>query len=178
MLLRRHGRRLGAALVALTVVLVVAAARAHPASIPGRPVVVSALALRSGTRLRADDLRLVTLPAADVPRHAVTTTGQAVGRRLAGPVDAGEPLTAARLAPAPRLPPGTVLAPIRLADPAVTGLITPGQRVTLLAGAVVVAGDVPVLATPSGGLLLVAVTPAQGRRLAAASAISADLLEP
>jgi len=80
-----------------------------------------------------------------------------VGRTLAGPVRAGEPVTDVRLI-APSLVsgyPGRVALPVRVADADAVALLRVGDRVSLVAAdprrgtASYVAVDVPVLALPS-----------------------------
>jgi hypothetical protein len=174
-LLRRHPRALAAGLAALAVLLGVTAVGTRPA---GVPVLVASGWLPSGTRLSPADLLVVSLPTADVPHDALAVPGAALGQLLAGPVDAGEPLTRARLLQRGGLPAGAVLAPVRLADPAVAALLTTGERVDLLAGRSVLAAGVTVVGTPGNGLVLVAAAPAQALALSGASAISALVVAP
>ena len=83
------------------------------------------------------------------------------------------------------LGPGLVAAPVRLADPAVAGLLRPGDRVDVLAApadpalgtrTTVAAADVPVLAVPAadptvdqGALVVLATSPRVAMVLAAAA---------
>jgi len=103
----------------------------------GVDVLVAARDLTGGLVLTAGDLRTVRLPAAAVPAGALAVDGSAVGRTLAGSVRRGEPLTDARVV-GPGLAmlaggPGSVAAPIRLADPAVAALLREGDRVDVVA---------------------------------------------
>jgi pilus assembly protein CpaB len=154
-LLSRHRRLLAAALAAAAMALGLLAARPHTA---GVPVLVAARDLAAGTTLATADVTGRMFPARAVPAGAVR---QATGRTLSGPVRRGEPLTDVRLrdgGPLGADQPGTVAAPIRLADAAVAGLLHPGDRVDVLAAraeepgpARVVAAAVPVVAVPRAG---------------------------
>ncbi len=152
---------------------------------------VAARDLPSGTVLTPRDLVARRYPAAVAP---VGSAPRAVGRTLAAPVRAGEPVTDVRLV-APSLVsgyPGRVALPVRIADAAVVALLRVGDRVDLVAAdprrgtASYVAVDVPVLALPaadqqsadaaqlSGRLLLVAAYPSDVDGIAGAAAT--DLL--
>lgn len=157
-------------------------------------VVVASADLSPGTVLTHDDLAVVRLPAAAAPAGSAGSAGPLVGRVLAGGVRAREPLTDARLVGAgltALLPTGLVAAPVRLADLAVAVLVSPGDRVDVLATAPdapraeLVAARALVLAAPAragpageraaaddSGVLLLAVDPPTAARLAAASATS------
>jgi pilus assembly protein CpaB len=117
--------------------------------------------------------------------------GSAIGRMLAGAVRRGEPLTDARVV-GPELArlagdPGSVAAPIRLADAAVVGLVHPGDRVDVVAvtgsGATsTVASGVKVLAVPPvpdgearDGSLIVLAVPEWAAARVVASALEARL---
>ena len=183
-------RPLAAVCLALAVVTGVQAARpAPPATVA---VTVAARDLVSGTVLGADDLVIRHYPAAVAP--AGSAAG-AVGRTLAGPVRAGEPVTDVRLV-SPALGagyPGRVLMPVRIADAAVVALVRVGDQVDVVAAdprrgdAGAVAVDVPIVALPgaeadgstgagplSGRLVVVAVFPEDVDHIAGASAT--DLL--
>jgi pilus assembly protein CpaB len=157
---------------------------------PGAAVMVAARDLPGGTVLTAADVTLVRLPPSAVPAGTVAGS-TAEGRTLAGPVRRGEPLTDVRLI-GPRLVdalgPGLVATPVRLADPAVAGLLQAGDRVDVLAApadpgngaaTIVAAADVRVLAVPApgqdavdtsqGALVVLATTARTAAVLAAAS---------
>lgn len=185
-------RRLLAALCAGVAVLAAVKAVAPPAQ---RTVLVWAAAhdLSGGRPLTAQDLRAVALPLASVPGGALRSGTQVVGRLLAAPVRAGEPLTDVRLlGPAllTALPePGLVAVPVRVADgSAAAALVHPGDVVDVLAVGdpvsgradqhpVTVASAVRVVSVPAqaavasdgGGLVVVAADRAQASALAAAS---------
>lgn len=184
-----HRRLLAAGLAAGAVALALHAAEPRP--VPTVPVIVAAHDLAGGATLGLDDIRLVEVPAGAVATEALGSPDAAVGRVLAGPVRAGEPLTDVRLV-GPGLLAGwgddLVAMPVRVADPGVVGLIRPGDRVDLLAApasgdgeATVVAGRVPVLAVPAqpdqgvlaeGALVVVAATDSQAAALAQAAVSS------
>lgn len=174
--LRRWARRrrpVAAALAALAVLAAYFAFR--PAT--GPPVLVAAHDLAPGI-LRPGDLRPV--PLADPPDGAVRSG--AAGRFLAAPMRRGEPLTDARLLHRLSLPPGTVAAPVRIADPDAVTLVSPGSTVGVLAAweggqaAQLIADDVRVITIPEpgddsrtgGALVVLAATPSQAAQLAAA----------
>src|SRR5690606_18100247 len=125
-------RLLAALLAALAVVLAVQAARAEPET---RPVVVAAGDLAAGEVLSTGDLETVEMAAALVPDGAVDPASPPVGRTVAGPIRAGEPLTDVRLVQPGLLAgfePGTVLTTIRVDDPAAAALVRPGDRVDVI----------------------------------------------
>lgn len=179
-------RRVTAALLA-AVALVLALRPGPPAGAAApeaQPVVVAARSLDAGRPLAEDDLALARYPPGTAPAGVVAEPGLLVGRVLAGPVGAGEPLTGTRLVGpglVTLLPQGQVAAPVRLADLAVAALVRTGDRVDVLATepgaaeAETLASGVRVLAAggsgedPTAGLLLVAVDAGTAARLAAAA---------
>lgn len=126
-------RALAAVLAGVGVVLALAALR-RPADTTA--IAVAARDLPAGSRLTAGDVRLLDVPRTVAPDGASTTSGGIVGRVLADPVRAREPLTDVRLG-ASRQPqglgPGQVAAPIRLIDPDIGPLLHPGATVDVLA---------------------------------------------
>lgn len=173
--------------------LLVCARALAPPPPPTVDVAVTARAVPAGRAFDDADLRTVAWPVHLAPAD-VLPVADAYGR--AGVVDlpAGVPLLAALLAGDRydvEAPAGTVVVPVRLADPAVTALLRPGDRVDLVrpgdGGPVeVVARSALVLRTEhaaEGGAgplglggaaesahAVVAVGPAEGRALAAAAA--------
>ncbi|MEV4006113.1 Flp pilus assembly protein CpaB, partial [Actinomadura sp. NPDC049753] len=172
---------------------------ALPALRPGPPPSVRVLAaardLPAGTPLGPDDLRHLDLPPSAVPSGALRAGG--AGRVLAGPMRRGEPLTDARVIGAGLLRgygPGTVAAPVRLADAGAARLVRPGDRVDVLTvpsegatadgprprwgSARVVVSEVPVIAIPppdengpeEGALIVLATDRPQAVALAGAAA--------
>lgn len=83
----QHHRLLAAIFAGLAVLAGLSAVRESP---DGERVVVARHDLASGHVVEESDLRVAVLTAA--PDHTMTTS-QAVGRRVAGPMRAGEPLT-------------------------------------------------------------------------------------
>jgi Flp pilus assembly protein CpaB len=180
-------------LAALCVALAVLAGL-HAARPPGPHTVrvtVAAHDLTSGTVLTRHDLVVRRVPASLSP---VGSTAQAVGRTLAAPVTAGEPVTGVRLV-GPSIVagyPGRVALPVRIADGEAVALLRPGDHVGLVAAdprrgtATSVAVDVPVLSIPEpreeatasatlpGRLVVVAAFPTDVDRIVGATAT--DLL--
>jgi Flp pilus assembly protein CpaB len=149
-------RRVTAAvLVLLAVVLAVRAPQAR--GTPTVPVLVAARDLAPGSSLGVVDVRVARAPSSLRPAAALTDADQVVGRVLAGAASAGEPITRARLVGPEnsRLSTGdprAVAVPVRLADPAVAELLSPGARVDVvtvsadsLPGSVVLAADATVV---------------------------------
>jgi Flp pilus assembly protein CpaB len=164
----------------------------RPSPGPTVTVDVAARDLPSGTVLRDRDLISRTYPAQLAP---VGSAPDALGRTLAAPVRAGEPVTDVRLVAASLLDgyPGRVALPVRITDAAAVGLLRPGDRVDLVAAdprrgtASYVAMGVPVIAIPApdsaraigsealtGRLVVVAAAPSEVDRVAGAAAT--DLL--
>ncbi|GAA2819006.1 SAF domain-containing protein [Crossiella cryophila] len=124
-------RRLAAALCTLLALALLA----HPGS-PGprtTPVLLAAKDLSPGTQLAATDLRQSQHPTDAVPDGALTDPAAATGRLLARAARRGEPLTDLSLT-GPRLTAltagkDTTAVPVRLSDPALAELLTPGAQV-------------------------------------------------
>ena len=151
-------------------------------------VVVAAVDLRPGSALTQSDTAIRPLPAPDVPIGALTSLNTAIGRVLAGPVRAGEPITDVRvIGPADTAlttgDPTAATVPVQLADPDVADLLRPGQRVDVVTldpnqqANPVLAEDATVITIRDasgtqgqpGRLVLVAVPKQVATRLAAAS---------
>ncbi|MBO3086597.1 flagellar biosynthesis protein FlgA [Cellulomonas sp. zg-ZUI188] len=112
----------------------------RPPDPPTAAVVVAARDIAAGTDLTGADVRVARLPTAVAPRGAVTDPGDVVGSSTAVPLATGIPVLPGLLvADEVHGPPGTVVATVRFADPAVAGLLSAGMRVDVLA------------ATPEGG---------------------------
>ena len=112
------------------------ARQAAPPTPPAEPVVVAAHDLTAGQPLAAGDLRVVRMPAGLVPDGATSDPSVLVDRAVTAGVPSGLPVVAAQLDGdrfGLAMPAGTVAVPIRLADPAVAGLLRPGDRVDLVA---------------------------------------------
>ena len=190
-------RRLLAALLAALAVLSAVRAAAEPA-VPTGPVVVAARDLPGGTTVRGSDLRVEELPLDARPGGSTPEPAPLVGRVLAAPLRAGEPVTDVRVVAPGFLDgfPGLVAAPVRVADPATVALLAAGDRVDVVAAspdsgrAEVVVPDARVAAVPrpsdeegaltgsmagtvtAGGLVLLAVTEPQALALAGAAVSS------
>ena len=113
--------------------------------------------LPAGTVLSEADLGSVAFAAGSVPDGVADDT---VGRTLASPVRAGEPITDVRLVGAALADahPDLAAMPIRLPDPGGVALLDPGDRIDLVAtdpqagGSRVVAAGALVLAVPTSGV--------------------------
>jgi Flp pilus assembly protein CpaB len=179
-----HRRLLAAGLAAAAVALGLGVVAPPPA--PTAPVVVAAADLPGGGVLSAEDLRVRRYSPATLPSGASATAERLLGRVLAAPVRAGEPVTDVRVV-GPGLVrgygPGRVAAPVRIADADSVALVRVGDRVDVLAPdprgqhpPSVAVADAPVVAVPrveeeiaagtSGALLVVAVTSGDAQRLA------------
>lgn len=184
-----HHRRPVAGLLAGLAVVTAVQASAAPAE-RTVPVLVAAHDLAPGTVLDPADLTTRAFRPGSVPSGTLHL-GAAVGRRLVGPVRAGEPLTDVRLLDEALLAryPGTSAVPVRLGDADAAALLRVGDRVTLLAAdpqasgpAVAVAEDAPVLALPrstdggpdltGGALVVLALDPGTARVVAGAASRS------
>lgn len=182
-------RRSLAALCAGLAVLAAVQAASTPA-VPSVPVLVAAHELPGGTTVTAGDLQLREFRADSVPDGALRSPAEAKGRVLAAPVRRGEPISDLRLV-APGLLagyPGSVAAPVRLADAAVVELLQVGDVVEVVAAdpdgssSMVVARSAPVVALPArddaelevqaGGLVVLAVPEAEAVELARLSVTS------
>lgn len=185
----RHRRLLLATCLAVAALAGLrAVAPPEPATVP---MLVAARDLPAGRVLTDADLETVPAPAELVPAGA-RSRAEARGRTTTGPVRRGEALTDARLVTTRLLAgyPGRVALPVRLPDPATVALLQVGDRIDLVATdpttgtAETVATDAPVAAIPDapatpgaaagvqpgGRLVVVALSPAAARVVAAAAA--------
>jgi Flp pilus assembly protein CpaB len=125
-----------AATLAAAAVLIGAATSSALSSPWGEPVpaVVAVRELPVGDVVRPDDVRVARLPEGVLPVEPVRDPDDVTGRTLTRSVPAGAVLTAGDVAdggPAAHLPDGLVAFPLPLSD---TGVLSPGQRVDLVAG--------------------------------------------
>jgi Flp pilus assembly protein CpaB len=182
-------RPLAAVCLAVAVLTGLHAVRPHPGA--QVTVAVAARDLDSGTVLSAHDLVHRRYPEDVAP---VGSSATAVGRTLAAPVRAGEPVTDVRLVTPSLLSgyPGRVALPVRVADAGAVALLRVGDTIDLVAAdprrgtASYVAVEAPVLALPapdtqspdaeglSGRLVVVAADPSEVDQIAGAAAT--DLL--
>lgn len=184
-----HRRLVAGGLAAGAVALTIHALEPSPDA--GVAVVTAAHDLPGSTLLEQGDLTVTRVPGDAVPDGAVSAAADIAGRRITGPIRAGEIITDVRLVSAALLDgwgPDLAAVPVRIADPAAARFASPGDVLDIIAadvsgvgGARVLASDVPVLAVPSAGesgalgdgaLLVVAATPDQVRDLADASVTS------
>jgi Flp pilus assembly protein CpaB len=151
----------------------------------GVPVLAAARDL-SGGSLGASDVTVVHLPPGALPGGVFRPGADVMGRRLAGPMRRGEPLTDARLLGPGLLAayaPGLVATPVRITDAEAAGLLSPGDVIDVLAApsdwtesspaAQPVARNVSVITTPegkaeTGALVVLATTTEQAAQLATA----------
>lgn len=150
---RRYRRLLAALLAALVVGGLATTLR--PPEAPSTDVVVAAVDLAPGTTLTDSDLVALPRPAAALPADAVLDPSELLGRLVAAPVRAGEPLRSRDVVGEDLLAAvgaGLVAVPVRLADDGVAALLQAGDVVDLVAArdgaAEVVASGVRVLAVP------------------------------
>lgn len=143
--LRWHRRTIAATLAATSALLAVAMLRPHgPAGSCGAPpptvpILVTTHDVRAGAVLTGRDVRPVAVPRVLAPAGAVPAVARLVGRTLAAPMRAGEPVTDLRLV-GPSLLAGYALpgadmvaAPVRVADAGTVRLVRPGDLVDVLA---------------------------------------------
>ncbi|MBS42979.1 MAG: pilus assembly protein CpaB [Nocardioides sp.] len=149
----RRRRSLAALLTAVAVGSGVRAVAPPPE--PTEPVLVAARDVPAGSVLGADDVTVVRYRVGTVPEGASDAAADAVGRRTAGALGLGEPVTTTRLLGPGLADEGRVATPVRLPDAGMADLLEVGDVVDLVAAdptagtATTVAADVPVLATPS-----------------------------
>lgn len=180
-----HRRKL-AAVAAVGAVLATVSA-ALPPDRPSTEVLVTTTALAGGVTLGSTDVTLRRLPEDAVPTGAATDPAAVVGRTLVAPLPANAVLTdLSVLSDRTLADPGLVIAPLRIGDATIAGLLRVGDRVDVVSGATagsratVVASDVRVVALPAdpgadglgvtaggngGQLVLVAATPEQAAAL-------------
>jgi Flp pilus assembly protein CpaB len=152
-LVHEHRRLLAALFAGLAVLAGLSAVRP---SDDLAPLLVARHDLASGHVVTAGDVHTVDVPPASRPRHRLVRD-QAVGRRVAGPMRAGEPLTDVRV-----IRPGSlagydedaVLTTVRV-DPVEAAALATGDRVDVVAvdpggeePAEIVARDVEIVTVP------------------------------
>jgi len=96
-------------------------------------VVVAARDLVAGQTLTLTDLRNVSVPRAAAPEGSAVLLTDVAGRAVVVDLPAGTPLSTSLLVTTPYGPPGTVVATVRLADPQMVALLSPGDHVDVLA---------------------------------------------
>lgn len=173
---RRTVLRRLVAFLALAGALVAAQVSLRPPPATTRAVVVATTDLSAGTVIARSDLTVERVPVALLghPAGVGSDVEGLVGRRLATPLAAGEPVSSTRLVPrsvAEGLPPGTTAVHLLATDDRMLDLVAPGVDVRLhrpadgaplVERAAVLGVDPP----PSDGSL--AITPAPERGLVVA----------
>jgi Flp pilus assembly protein CpaB len=157
----------------------------------GTLVVVAARSIPAGTKVTAEEVALVRLPAAMVADGAFTTLDQAMGRTVVVGVPAHQVLTPSALLGADgQVAPGQVALPVSFGAAATVSLLSVGSRIDVLgadatgsgygvvATNVRVAGitaseDPGVLGGTGARLVLLDVTSAQASAIVAALSVSA-----
>lgn len=147
-------------------------------------VVTAGRDVPAGAELARADLDLDEVRVDAVQPGAVTDPAAVLGRRVGSALVRGEALTRSRLvpvSPADGLGAGEVAVHVVAADPAVLGLLGPGQRVTVVpsAGGAPLARDARVLATDpptEPGLLEAGGVPARGLVLGLSATAAERLL--
>ena len=181
--IRWHRRALAA--VAAGVAVFAGLGVLAPPDPSGVAVVVASVDLPAGHRVGAADVRVVEFPEALVPAGAATDPAELVGEVLVGQAPRGTPLGPASVVGTDRLPPGRMLVPVRVDDPAVLGLLGVGDVISVMGSdasgtPVVLARSVRIAAAPaatsdsgplgggaSGGMVVVDVDEATALKLGA-----------
>ena len=151
-------------------------------------IIVTDRPVSAGVPLTAEDLRSARVPPQAAPADALRDPATALGRILAIPVSEGtvvsEPVLVAR-GGGPHGPPGTVVAAVRLGEPALAQILRPGLHVDLLAPSPAAADAPTDDAAPALHLArralvlpdpLAATAPAGGLALPSAAAEATDLI--
>jgi Flp pilus assembly protein CpaB len=151
-------RRVAAIVLLLAALATGVGTRQAPAS-PASAVVVAARDLPAGAELAAGDVETAAWASGTSPPAALTRAQDALGRRTAGALARGEPITTTRLVGpglATGLPAGEVAVAVQVTG-ATSALVRPGDRVRLLAAPAVDGGAATTIADPA---LVLAVLPA------------------
>ena len=158
-----------------TVASVLAGISAAAPEGPATTTVVKAKSqLPGGKLLSTSDLVVDRVVASDAPEGVVSDPNELVGRTLVAPLARNQMMTLLNVTSAhTSVPPGHVIAPLRLSDAALTALLRPGDVVDVVAAdpeagepATVVASNVRVVTVPEapndragpgpdGGLVLI-----------------------
>jgi len=178
-----HRRKL--AVVAAIAAVLTGVSAVNPEGPPTLRVLRATSQLAGGAVVNSSDLEVTEVVRGAEPVGALSDPDEVIGRRLAAPVAEGQMFTALTLVSVrTALPGGRVVAPLRLADADLAGLLRPGEIVDVVmadsqsAKASVVASGVRVVTIPavaeqdqaqSGALVLVEVDSAQAAVLARAA---------
>ncbi len=117
-----------ALLVALAVIAGLEALRPRTAT---TSALVASRDLAALVPLAAGDVAVREVPRDAVPATALVDAHSAVGRRLVGPIAAGEIITTSRIA-MNVVPEGRVAVPVRFADDAVADVLSPGDVIDVI----------------------------------------------
>ena len=122
-----------AALALLGVVAVLEERAAHSDAVRAfAAVTIARHDIPAGAVLAGDDVATAQLPR-DSPLLAVAIgPGDAVGRRTANPLAAGEMVTPGRLLDAADAPPGTTVMPVTFSDSDIAAYLTPGTVLDIM----------------------------------------------
>lgn len=130
-------RVLALACLLLAVVTALSARHEKPPIGADSAVLVAAHDLAAGARLSTADVRVQAWPATLRPPAARSRPAEVVGRRLAGPIRAGEAITSTRLAGSGLtlgLPASLQAVPVQITGAASLSLVHVGDSIDLLAG--------------------------------------------
>lgn len=130
LLVYRFRRPLAASSAALAVLLLAASLR--PDATDPIDIVVAAQPLPPGSALESGDVTIAQVPAEYVVPGTLVSIDDAVGRTIAGGIDAGEPLTPSRLVSTRPRDDGLHTVPVRLADAEAADLLAPGSVIDLV----------------------------------------------
>lgn len=104
----------------------------RPAPPPTQPTVVLRSAIEAGTAIASRDVRVVEVPDELVPDGSFTAAAQVVGESAAVALSERAVLTSDVLVGARGAPPGAVITPVRVSDPALAAFLGPGDRVDVV----------------------------------------------
>ena len=126
-----HRRKL--AVVAAVAAILTGISAATPPAVPTTTVLVARTALVGGVQLGASDLESRAMPSAVVPDQAVTDQSDVLGRTLVAPLSSGSILTTLSvLSDRGFTQPGQVIAPVRISDASIVGLLRVGDRIDVV----------------------------------------------
>lgn len=126
-----HRRKL--AVVAAIAAILTGISAATPPAVPTTTVLVARTALVGGVQLGAADLESRAVPNTVVPDQAVTDPRAVFGATLVAPLSAGSIVTTLSvLADRAIIQPGQVIAPVRISDASVVGLLRVGDRIDVV----------------------------------------------
>jgi hypothetical protein len=129
---RWHKRAIG--ICALVISVLAAFSWWVEANAPGIEVVVSTHAIPANQQVSSGDVKVVRIPADAVPKGALTSTAEALGRRVVHGISEGAVLGADAFSSATLVSQadGEVLVPVHLADEAAMTLLRVGSNITIV----------------------------------------------